>query len=210
MYSLYDYFRSTASYRVRIVLNLKNIPHHLHEIHLVNNGGEQLLPTYQVINPQKLVPCLKDNKNQYNLSQSLAIIDYLESKYPEPSIYPSSLQNRSLAYSLALQICCDIHPLNNLRVLKYLQTNLAMSEEQKINWYHHWLKEGFDALESTLSTIPRSENFCIDNKITIADICLIPQIYNAHRFQFDMSPYPLLNKINQHCLALTAFKNSAP
>ena len=210
MYSLYDFYRSTASYRVRITLNYKQIYYNLSEVHLVNNGGEQHYANYQAINPQKLIPTLKINNTDNYITQSLAIIDYLETKHPTPSIFPQDCIEKALAYSISLQISCDIHPLNNLRVLNYLTKNLNVNDAQKSDWYHHWIHEGFNAIEQKLSTIQRSKLFCLGDKITIADICLIPQIYNANRFKLDMSPYPLLNSINEYCLTLEPFKKAAP
>lgn len=210
MYTLYDYFRSTASYRVRIVLAYKKIDYVRREVHLINNGGEQHSPEYQNINPQQLVPCLYDESNQLNLSQSLAIIDYIEGKHPSPSIYTNNPVTDSQIKNVALSICCDIHPLNNLRVLSYLQNNLKVSDEEKLAWYHHWLHEGFAALETMLGKIKRQKPFCFSDKITLAEICLIPQMYNAHRFNLDLSAYPVLNEINTYCLSLEPFKLAAP
>lgn len=209
-YLLYDYFRSTASYRVRIALNLKNINYELKQIHLVNQGGEQHLADYSQRNPQQLVPLLEDKQNGLLLNQSIAIIEYLDTFHPEPSLYPSNNNDKAMAKSIALQIACDIHPLNNLRVLKYLTGKLNINEDQKMTWYHHWLKTGFDALEKQLSQQPGDTVCCIGNQITIADICLIPQIYNAHRFEFDMSAYPRLSAINEYCLSLSEFDKATP
>lgn len=210
MYTLYDYFRSTASYRVRIVFALKNIAYTREEVHLVNNGGEQYSSEYQSINPQQLVPTLHDLSNDLKLSQSLAIIDYLELKHPAPSLYTNNIEVDAQIKSIALSICCDIHPLNNLRVLSYLQNTYKINDEEKIAWYHHWLHEGFRALETTLSKIKRHKPLCFSDRITLAEICLIPQMYNAHRFNLDLSAYPLLNEINDHCLTLEPFKLAAP
>jgi maleylacetoacetate isomerase len=210
MYLLYDYFRSTASYRVRIVLEHKKISYKKKEIHLVQNGGEQNGSNYTAINPQKLVPCLRHIDSNLTINQSLAIIDYLEAQYPEPTIYSTSAILNAQIKSVALQICCDIHPLNNLRVLTYLQNTLSVSPDQKSDWYHHWLYEGFTALETQLSSVKRNKLFCFSDKLTLADVCLIPQIYNAKRFEFDLKAFPLLSDINEYCLTLCAFKNAAP
>ena len=209
MLTLYDYFRSTASYRVRIVLNLKNIPYQSKSIHLVKDGGQQYQQSYRSLNPQSMVPCLVDEQRSLPLNQSLAIIDYLEQQYPQPSIYPVDAYDKALAHSIALQICCDIHPLNNLRVLNYLKKHCQQTEDQTLNWYHHWLQVGFEAIEQKLQTLEANQ-FCLADTITIADICLIPQVYNAQRFNFDMSPYPIINKINKHCLSLSSFINASP
>ncbi len=210
MYTLYDYFRSTASYRVRIVFELKQLVFTRKEVHLVNNGGDQFSSGYFSINPQQLVPALYDEEHQLTVSQSLAIIDYLESMHPTPSVYTNNPQINAQIKSAALSICCDMHPLNNLRVLNYLKNTLKRSEQEKLEWYHHWLHEGFGALETGLNKIKRQNLFCFSDKITLADICLIPQMYNAHRFNMDLVSYPLLNDINQYCQSLLPFQLAAP
>ncbi len=210
MYTLYDYFRSTASYRVRIVLALKELSYQCKEVHLINGGGEQLSPTYSQLNPEQLVPTLVENTTDFTLSQSLAIIEYLESQHPTPSLGSDDPKTQALIKSVALSICCDMHPLNNLRVLNYLKNTLHLSDDQKKTWYHHWLHKGFTALETQLSAIKRNQPFCFSDRITLADVCLIPQWYNACRFKMDLSSYPLLSSINEHCLALEPFKSAAP
>lgn len=205
---LYDYFRSTASYRVRIALNLKGIAYEAIPVHLVNQGGEQFFAAYRDKNPQSLVPTLETQS--LTLSQSLAIIDYLEDIAPSPSIYPTNPSAKAQVKSLALSIACDIHPLNNLRVLQYLKKELKVSDEDKMRWYHHWIQLGFEAIESQLSKYQRSLNVCLGDTPTLADICLIPQVYNANRFNCDMSPYPLINTINDYCLSLEAFQLASP
>jgi maleylacetoacetate isomerase len=205
---LYDYFRSTACYRVRIALNLKGIAYEKINVHLVNNGGEQNSPEYQQINPQGLVPCL-ETKGQI-ISQSLAIIDYLEEMFPEPALLPQSSLDKATIRSLSLIIACDMHPLNNLRVLNHLKEQFHADETQILEWYHHWLKAGFDAFEARLESLPRTKSFCFGNSVSLADICLIPQVSNATRFNFPMDDYPIINKINAHCLTLEAFQQAAP
>jgi maleylacetoacetate isomerase len=205
---LYHYFRSTPSYRVRIALNIKNIDYEKVEIHLINNGGEQNSHQYREINPQGLVPCLETNGRI--ISQSLAIIEYLDEVYPNPSLLPKDPFDKATIKSLAFVVACEMHPLNNLRVLNRLKEQFHATESQVTEWYHHWLKTSFDAFETKLQSIPRSEPFCFGDTVSLADICLIPQVYNAHRFQFAMDNYPLINKINAHCLSLEAFKNAAP
>jgi len=205
---LYDYYRSTASYRVRIALTIKNISYEKIPIHLVNNGGEQHSADYLALNPQGLVPTL--NENGHIISQSLAIIEYLEEICPTPALLPANPFARAQVRSLALSVACDIHPLNNLRVLKRLREQFDANEDQVISWYHHWLKEGFDAFERRLETTPHKHPFCYGTEVSLADICLIPQIYNAKRFDFSMARYPLINEIEAHCLTLPAFKNTAP
>lgn len=205
---LYDYFRSTACYRVRIALNLKNIAYEKIDIHLVNHGGEQHSPEYQAINPQELVPSLEING--HILSQSLAIISYLDETYPNPALLPQNPLDRAIVKSLALIVACDMHPLNNLRVLNRLKNQFQANETQVTEWYHHWLKSGFDALEAKLQQIKRSQPFCFGNTVTLADLCLIPQVYNANRFHFAMDSYPLITEINAHCLTLESFQKAVP
>ncbi|WP_392537891.1 maleylacetoacetate isomerase [Legionella sp. 227] len=205
---LYDYFRSTACYRVRIALNLKNIAYEKINIHLVNHGGEQHSPEYREVNPQELVPSLEIN--QRVLSQSLAIIDYLDETYPKPALLPPDPWDKAIVRSLALIVACDMHPLNNLRVLNRLKEQFQADEAQVTEWYHHWLKAGFDAFEMKLQQIKRSPSFCFGDTVTLADLCLIPQVYNAHRFHFAMDNYPLINEINAHCLTLEPFQKAVP
>lgn len=205
---LYDYYRSTACYRVRIALNIKNIIYEKTSIHLVNNGGEQHNSKYQNINPQGLVPSLEIN-NQV-LSQSLAIISYLEETHPNPPLLPQDAMDRATVNSLALMVACDMHPLNNLRVLNQLKEQFKPSESQLTKWYHHWLKIGFDAFEKKLQNLPRPKPFCFGSTPSLADLCLIPQVYNAHRFHFAMDDYPLINEINAYCLTLNAFQKATP
>lgn len=200
---LYDYYRSTACYRVRIALRLKNIPYETIPIHLVNAGGEQHHPDYLTINPQGLVPAL--NEQGHILTQSLAIIEYLDETHPLPPLLPKDPEARAQVRSLALLIACDMHPLNNLRVLQTLREDYSASEDAIIKWYHHWLKAGFDAYEAKLKTRPRAPHVSFGNHVTLADICLIPQVYNANRFQFSMAAYPHISEITQHCLSLPEF-----
>lgn len=207
MIKLYDYFRSSAAFRVRIALNLKNLPFEKIPIHLVNNGGEQHSDQYRAINPQELVPALQINDQQI-ITQSLAIIEYLEEKYPEPALLPKDLVLKSHVRQFAFAIAMDIHPVNNLRVLQYLTNTLKVTEEQKNIWYHHWIAKGFVALEKLVEN--SSGNFCFGNSPTMADVCLIPQVYNAYRFNCDVKPYPTLINIFNHCKELPAFKNAWP
>lgn len=206
--TLYDYYRSTASYRVRIALHYKSIPHEHHEVHLVKAGGEQHTQAYRDINPQGLVPSLQEDDTI--ITQSLAIIEYLEDTHPEPALLPADPTDRAWVRSLAYMIACDIHPLNNLRVLQFLKERYQADEEATLHWYHHWLTLGFDALEQRLQQSLSTGDCCFGNSISLADVCLIPQIYNAHRFHFDMAPYPILQRINTHCLSLDYFKRATP
>lgn len=191
---LFTYFRSTASYRVRLVLSYKNIAYDSHYVNLRTNEQNQ---QYKEINPFGLVPTLKTT--QGSISQSLAIIEYIEKIYPTPPIWLNDPFLQAQAMSIALAICCDIHPINNLRILKYLESSLNTSEEQKSTWYHHWVHEGFRPLENQLSY--SAGTFCIGDDLSIADICLIPQVYNANRFNIDLSPYPTIKRVNDHLLS---------
>lgn len=205
---LYDYYRSTASYRVRIALNFKNISYEILSVHLINNGGEHHHANYLELNPQGLVPTL--DENGHILSQSLAIIEYLEDINPTPALLPQNPLARGQVRSLAMIIACDMHPLNNLRVLQQLRQQFQATEEQIAEWYHHWLKQGFDAIEAQLRVLPRKNHVCYGHEVSLADICLIPQVYNAKRFDFSMKNYPLINEINEYCLTLDAFVDAAP
>lgn len=210
MIKLYDYFRSSASFRVRIALNLKDLSYKQMEIHLVKEGGQHLQEHYATLNPQKLVPCLVDADETTALAQSLAIIEYLEEQYPTPALLPLEPLQRAAVRAFAQYIACDIHPLNNLRVLQYLTGTLELSESQKMTWYFHWLREGFTALEALLAKQPMTGPFCFGKTPTLADIYLIPQVYNALRFHFPMEDYPRLNAVNAHCLTQLAFQRALP
>ncbi len=208
MIKLYDYFRSSASFRVRIALNLKKLDYDIIPIHLLNQGGEQFLESYQQLNPQSLVPTLQHDG--HTLTQSLAIIEYLDDIFPTPLLLPKDPVTKAHVRSFALIIAADMHPLNNLRVLQYLTTHHGITEEEKKQWYHHWLHNGLSALEKKLSTTSLSKNFCFGDEPTLADICLVPQLYNAKRFSCDLNTYPLLQKIDQHCLQHPAFIAALP
>lgn len=203
--TLYDYFRSSASYRVRIGLNLKQLAFEVRSVHLIKDGGEQHSPSYQKLNPQKRVPTLVDEGCV--ITQSMSILAYLEKKYPSPSLYTSDVQLDAKIDTIANIIACDVHPLNNLSVLQYLTNTLQASDNDKTQWYHHWIHEGFSAIETMLQP---GSNYCVAGQVTLADICLIPQVYNAHRFDVDMSTYPTISRINAHCLTLPAFAESTP
>lgn len=201
---LYDYYRSSASYRVRIALHYKNIPCEFIQIQLTEN--EQNSESYAQINPQKLVPCLVDKKTTVN--QSVSILEYLEEKYPKPALLPITLEDKLEVKSFCHEIACEVHPLNNLRVLKYLKNELDVNDELKMDWYHHWLREGFQALEKSIEK--KHGLFCLGDNPTWADLFLIPQIYNAKRFNFPMEDFPLLSKINEHCLKQDYFVKASP
>ena len=203
---LYDYYRSTACYRVRIALNIKQMTYEKIPVHLISN--EQRDANYLALNSQGLVPTL--DANGHILNQSLAIIEYLDDISPTPALLPSNPLARAQIKSLAMIIACDMHPLNNLRVLQQLKQQFQATEVQINEWYHHWLKQGFDAIEEQLKHLPRKQDVCYGQNVSLADICLIPQVYNAKRFHFSMDAYPLINQINAHCLTLDAFINAAP
>lgn len=207
MIKLYDYFRSSASYRVRIALNIKNLAYKKIEVNLVNNGGEQNHPEYKVKNPQGLIPTLIDE--DFTITQSLAIIEYLEEKYPKPRIIPKDIEQKAYARQIANIVACDIHPINNLRVLNYLVDELKVAEDNKLKWYKNWITEGFVSIESILKTLG-SKDFCIGDYPTIADICLIPQVYNAKRFDVNMQAFPIISQIEQNCLKLVSFAEASP
>lgn len=203
---LYTYFRSSAAYRVRIALNLKGLKADLIPVHLVNNGGEQHSAAYKAINPSELVPTWVED--DFQLSQSLSILEYLNEQYPEVDLLPQDLRQRALVRAFSLAIACDIHPLNNLRVLQYLSGTLEVTDEQKNTWYKHWVRSGFKTLEALLAQ--SNGKFCFGEQATIADCCLIPQVYNALRFNVDLSAYPKIEAIYKHCNMLEAFKQAAP
>lgn len=203
---LYTYFRSSAAYRVRIALNLKGLDAELIPIHLVNHGGEQHSAAYRQVNPSGLVPALCDD--DFTLTQSLSIIEYLDEKYTETSLLTQDLQQRAQVRAFSLSITCDIHPLNNLRILQYLTQTLELSDAQKSAWYAHWIEIGFQALEAQL--IHSNGKFCFGEQATLADCCLIPQVYNAKRFNIDLSAYPKIESIYAHCNTLHAFQRAAP
>lgn len=208
MLQLYDYFRSSASFRVRIALNLKGLDYSKIPVHLINNGGEHLSADYEVMNPQRLVPTLKND--QQVITQSLAIIEYLNEVYPDPPLLPRESYVKALTRSFALAIAADLHPLNNLRVLKFLTQDLAVSEEKKNQWYQHWMAVGLSALESKLNSSPYTKDFCFGNAPTLADVTLVPQLYNARRFNCDLKEYPTLVRIDAYCQTLPAFKQAWP
>lgn len=208
MLKLYTYFRSSAAYRVRIALNLKGIPYDSVPVHLLRDGGQQLQSDYRDINPSALVPTLQTD-DKY-LPQSLAIIEYLEECHPDYPLLPSDPLGRARVRALAQSIACDVHPINNLRVLKYLTGTLRVSEDAKKEWYRHWVKEGFATFEALLARAPETGRFCHGDAPGLAECCLVPQIYNAERFNVDLSPYPRLADIHARCAELPAFIAAHP
>lgn len=207
MTTLYGYFRSSATYRVRIALNLKGLDYDQIPVNLVK--GEQRGGEHLARNPQGLVPSLVLDDSAV-VNQSLAICEYLDEVHPEPALLPVNALERARVRALAQSVACEIHPLNNLRVLKYLVSEMGADEAAKLAWYHHWIAEGFTALEATLSNPPSSGDFCHGDTPTLADICLIPQVYNAERFECDLSAYPTIQRIVTNCRSLPAFEKAAP
>lgn len=205
---LYSYFRSSAAYRVRIALNLKGLPYEYEPVHLLRGGGEQLTPEYRRIGPDGIVPALVDG--DLVLQQSLAIIEYLEETHPTPALLPSAPGDRAYVRAIALQIACEIHPLNNLRVLKYLKHTLNVADEAKDAWYRHWVTNGFDVLEPRLASDSRTGTFVYGDTPTMADLALVPQVFNAQRFNVDMSPYPTIQRIYDEALRHDAFVRASP
>ena len=205
---LYTFFRSSAAYRVRIALNLKGLDYEALPVHLSRGGGEQFAPAYRMLNPQSLVPVLQDGERA--LSQSLAIMEYLEEVYPLPPLLPNNPAARARVRSLALAIACEIHPLNNTRVLSYLSGPMGLGDEAKRTWYHHWIALGLGALEARFAAEREMGSFCHGDAPGLADCCLVPQLANARRFKCDVSPYPTLLRIEANCQALDAFRRAAP
>ncbi|MFT4928143.1 MAG: maleylpyruvate isomerase [Phenylobacterium sp.] len=208
---LYGYWRSTAAYRVRIALQLKGIECEHVSVHLVKDGGEQFKADYVALNPAKLVPTLIDDDagNEVVLNQSMAILEYLEEKFADSfSLLPTDLVKKAQVRAMALDIACDIHPLNNLRVLKYLAGELAVTDEAKSKWYADWIQTGFTALESKLAL--SAGKYCFGDDVTLADVNLIPQLYNAHRFKVDLTAFPIICQIEKNCLELPAFVAALP
>ena len=202
---LHDYFRSSAAYRVRIALNLKGLQAERRFVHL--RRGEQRDPAYLAVNPQGLVPTLEVGGRR--LTQSLAIIEYLEEKHPSPPLLPPGLEDRAWVRGVAFAIACDIHPLNNLRVLKYLADPLGLDEPKRDEWYRHWVRAGFDALEVQLAE-RRAARFCFGDTPTLADVCLVPQAANARRLKMSIEAWPRIRAIEAACLQLPEFDRARP
>jgi len=204
---LYDYFRSSAAYRVRIALNLKGVAPERASVHL--RRGAQRADEYLAMNPQGLVPSLVTDAGDV-LTQSLAIIEWLEESYPEPGLLPADAAGRARVRALALAIACDIHPLNNLRVLNYLTGTLGITDAQRDGWARYWCDVGLEAIETRLARESATGKFCHGGTPTIADVCLVPQLANARRVELDLAPYPTLLRIESACIALPAFAAAAP
>lgn len=203
---LYGYFRSSAAFRVRIALNLKNLKYDAAPIHL--RRGDQRQAGFLGVNPQGLVPVL-DSGNE-TLIQSLPIIEYLDEIYPDPPLLPSDASGRARVRGLAAIVACDIHPINNLRVLRYLHGPLGHDDAALGEWYNHWIAAGFQAFEQLLAADPRTGRFCHGDSPGLADIVLVPQVLNAARYRLDMAPYPTIARINELCMTLGAFADAHP
>lgn len=203
---LYGYFRSSAAFRVRIALNLKQLDYDGSSVHL--RRGDQALPAFLGVNPQGLVPALETDGE--TLIQSLSIIEYLDETHPEPPLLPRDAAGRARVRALAAIVACDIHPLNNLRVLRYLHRSFGRDEDAIGAWYNHWIESGFGALERLLAHDARTGRFCHGDAPGLADIALIPQVVNAERYRLDLAPYPTISRIFQTCMTLDAFAAAHP
>lgn len=205
---LYSYWRSTAAYRVRLALNIKGLDYDIVPVALTPGVSEQRGDAYREMNPQMLVPFFDDGT--VAIGQSQAILEYLEEAYPETPLLPESRQQRAAVRSFCNLICCDIHPLNNLRVLQYLQGPLAIDEQQLSTWYAHWVSEGFRAAEIIAAESAGKGPYVFGEKLSLADTCLIPQVFNARRFKVPLGPFPRLVAIADHCNTSGPFKDAAP
>lgn len=203
---LFNYFRSSASYRVRIALALKGLDYDYRSVHLQKN--EQLGEVYASVSAARLVPMFRDG--EHLVTQSLAIIEYLEEKFPSPPLLPHEPEERAYVRAMALSIACEIHPLNNLRVLRYLKHDLALTEEQKDGWYRHWVERGLAQLEAQLVACRQSGRFVFGDHVTLADVLLVPQIFNARRFNCSLEHVPTVMRIFDACMALPAFEQARP
>ncbi|MCX7515012.1 maleylacetoacetate isomerase [Frateuria sp. STR12] len=206
--ALYGYWRSSAVYRVRIALNLKGLRYETRPVHLLRDGGEQHGEAYRALNPQQLIPCLRDGERV--LTQSMAIMEYLEETHPEPPLLPADARSRARVRALAMAVGSDIHPLGNLRVLQYLQGELGVDEAQKLAWSRHWIEVGFDALETMLAGNSATGRYCHGDTPGLADACLVPQAYNALRWELPMDRWPTIARIHAACNELEAFRQAAP
>jgi maleylacetoacetate isomerase len=205
---LHSYWRSSASYRVRMALNLKGLDCEIRPVHLVRDGGEQYGSDYSRLNPQQLVPTLLHG--QAAITQSMAMLEYLEEICPQPALLPDDALGRARVRAIANAIACDIHPLNNLRVLKYLVNDIGADEEAKMAWYRHWTESGLKAVEALLRNQDQPGRYCHGDEPTIADCCLLPQVYNAHRFKCSLSGLDRIQEICAHLEALPAIRQAAP
>ena len=202
---LFTYFRSSAAYRVRIALNLKGLPYEMESAHLTRDGGRQYTPEFRALNPQMRVPVLQLSSGDV-LTQSLAIIEYLDEIQPEPALLPADALARAHVRAVAQIVACDIPPLNNLVVLQYLKGPMKHEQAAVDAWYHHWVAKGFDAVEAMITPGP----YACGAHVTLADICLVPQVYNARRFKVSLDPYPKIAAVEAACLKLPAFDKARP
>jgi len=207
-FALYGYFRSSAAFRARIALNLKGIKPELRFIHLLRNGGEQHTPDYKAINPQELIPALAHDGHL--ITQSLAIIEYLNEIVPEPPLLPKDAYGRARAREIAYVAACDIHPVNNLRVGLFLKEKYNAADDDVVRWQRHWIRVGFDALEKMLDTAKETGAYAHGDTPTIADIVLIPQVANARRVKLDIQTWPTIARIEAHALKHPAFAAALP
>ncbi len=203
---LYNYFRSSASYRVRIALALKGLEYDYIPVHLTRN--EQFKESYAALSPARLVPLLRDGESI--VTQSLAIVEYLDELHPQPPLLPGDATARARIRALALDVACEIHPLNNLRVLRYLVNDLKVSEDDKNRWYLHWVETGLEAVEQQLATHPGTGRFCHGDAPTLADVVLVPQIHNAKRMDCRLDHVPTVMRIFEACMGLDAFAKTQP
>ncbi|MEQ8604583.1 MAG: maleylacetoacetate isomerase [Marivibrio sp.] len=205
---LTTYFRSSAAWRVRAALAIKGLSYESSFVHLTREGGEQKRPAYRAVNPAGLVPYLEEGDAAFG--QSLAMIEYLEETRPEPPLLPSDPAPRAKVRELALTIACEMHPLNNLRVLQHLTGSMGLSEDQKLSWYRHWVAEGFAAVEGLLPADAPARGVCFGETVTLADLCLVPQVFNARRFDCDLTPYPKTLALADALMARPIFAETAP
>jgi len=205
---LFSYWRSSAAYRVRIGLNLKGLAYDIMPVHLLRDGGEQHADAFREANPQELVPVLQHGQRM--LRQSMAILEYLDEVWPEPPLLPATSRDRQRVRALAQAVACDIHPLNNLRVLQYFDKEWGVPQPERDGWTRHWIELGFAAIESMLYQHPSTGRYCDGDTPTMADCCLVPQAYNARRFGIDLAAYPTIARIEQACLALPEFDAARP
>ncbi|NYT62150.1 maleylacetoacetate isomerase [Alcaligenaceae bacterium] len=205
---LYSYFRSSAAYRVRIALNLKGVAYETVPVHLLKGGGQQLSENYLQLNPNGLVPTLSDG--DWSVGQSMAILEYLEETHPEPALLPADAKGRARVRAIAQTIACDIHPLDNLRVLRYLKHQLNISEDDINTWYRHWVELGLTAIEAMLAGHPDTGRYCHGSQPTLADLCLVPQVANARRYHCSLDAMPNIVRIDAACAELAAFQQAAP
>ncbi|MET4616544.1 maleylacetoacetate isomerase [Stenotrophomonas sp. 2619] len=205
---LFSYWRSSAAYRVRIGLNLKQLAHRITPVHLVRDGGQQHSEAYAALNPQELVPTLCHDGQV--LHQSMAILEYLDEVFPLPSLLPDDAPGRARVRALAQLVACDIHPLNNLRVMQFFSDTWSVPQPERDDWTRHWMRVGFEAMERLLVESVETGRFCHGDSPTLADCCLVPQLYNARRFNLDLAAYPTLVRIDAACLALPAFDAARP